>query len=711
MKADKMKNIAVIILLATQLFGQTKPAVELEGAIAKEQVDGDLKTAIPIYHKIAADTSAPRDIRARALLHQARCYEKLGQQAQSLYRQIVRDFGDQPEAAQARARLSALTKENRPAGSASVTPRKIEVAGSQMWPGQTDGRRVVYLDKTTGQLIYGDLAGKSKRVIFRKMPGDSFDFLPSRDFSMVAIRSQLPDKRELYSVVKTDGTGYREVAKLDGYQVCCDWSWDNRYLLTRPLQHGSNTLVRISVADGQIRQLLSPKTVNTTSSGFSPDGRFVAYQVAPSDADQESRIFVLPAEGGEPQLVYEERPTAGSSQSFRALKLLDWTADGRYLAIASERAGKGALYLVPIKDGRSTGASVFVQYGDFEFSTTTAKGAMVYSSAKPGGWWAVYLAFLDSDSRPSDWKHLDLHLGNVSRPFLRLSGDSNQIVYVGRHEDTGWNAGPNSGQVVHLYKLSSGEDREVYHALGDSACTWAAQQPKLFCVDYTSEKTDIFSIAVDSGEIARLHTIPTPQALRIGHPTRDDRGLYMYRSTSGGWELLRWEIATGQEMILERDTSPAKVSPDERWPSRWAKQNLQIRPVSGGDWKVVVSLKFQSSNHFNFTPDGNWLVYHNVDSTGNTACFASRPLGVRLSVWVIFQQQTVRAALRSARTGERSTSPLSNGYMPTNFGRSKTSSLLRRSGEMKTVRPLVTRGFATAKRRIVTVEEIDRNAV
>jgi hypothetical protein len=121
MKFEKIENIALtftavfsivlggtavasIVMLAgllsefavVPLHAQNRPAVELQAAMTKEQVDGDLKTAIAEYQKIAADKSAPRDVRAKALLHLAGCYEKQGQQAQSVYQQIVRDFSDGP---------------------------------------------------------------------------------------------------------------------------------------------------------------------------------------------------------------------------------------------------------------------------------------------------------------------------------------------------------------------------------------------------------------------------------------------------------------------------------------------------------------------------------------------------------------------------------------------------------------------------------------
>ena len=505
---------------------------------------------------------------------------------------------------------------------ASITQRKTEIAGSPMWPGQTDGRRAVYLNRTTGDLIYGDLAGKSKRIIFKKMPGDYFDFLPSRDFSIVAIRFQLPDKKELYSVVKTDGTGYREVAKLDGYQVCCDWSWDNRYLLAR--RPHFNGLLRISVADGQQRELVNLKTGAVWGAKFSPDGRFVAYQVGPIFVnDPVERTFVMPAEGGEPQLVYEWRPG-----SFALNKLLDWTADGRFLAFAGERTGKGALYLLPISGGRSAGAPVFVKYGDFEFGTTTEAGALAYTSAKPGGWWAVYLASLDSNSRPGIWKHLNLPLENVQTPpWPKFSEDGSQIVYVARNSDTAWTG----ERVVHLRNLSTGDDREVYRAAADIDCAWAAQQSKLFCTKNAAKQTEVFSVAVDSGEIATLHKFPAPRLLFIERASRDGRALYLDESIREAEQLVRWEIATAKETILGSsvrsigsfDSIPL-ISPDERWLFRWHRQNIEIHPMPGGEWKFLFPLKLGPSN---FTPDGNWIVYHDVDSAGKDSLFRIPTVG------------------------------------------------------------------------------------
>jgi hypothetical protein len=299
----------------------------------------------------------------------------------------------------------------------------------------------------------------------------------------------------------------------------------------------------------------------------------------------------------------------------QSLRLLDWTADGRYLAIASERTGKGGLHLLPIRDGKSAGAPVFLRYGDFESGVTTAAGGLIYSSVKPGGMWVVHLASLDANGRLGGWKRLDLRLGNMANPMQGWSGDSNQIMYVAGNRDLG----QSGGDAVHLRNLSTGEDREIYHAQGTTECTWAVRSPMVFCSD-RAEKMDILSIAVDSGEIARLGTLTAPAI--ILYPSRDGRSVYMFRTDPGG-EILRWEIATGQETILDRFPQGVVelVSQDERWLVRWDKQNIEIRPIAGGDWRRLVSNKDLFAGHVNFTADGNWLLYHALDSAGKHSLF------------------------------------------------------------------------------------------
>src|SRR6185295_8368091 len=102
-----------------------------------------------------------------------------------------RDFGDQPAAAQARTRLAALQQAAGVTALAGMNQHRIGMLGNlNLGPypsATTDGRRGVYWNDANGELIYGSLDGKTKRVIYRGRPGDEPRWIPSRDFSIVAV--------------------------------------------------------------------------------------------------------------------------------------------------------------------------------------------------------------------------------------------------------------------------------------------------------------------------------------------------------------------------------------------------------------------------------------------------------------------------------------------------------------------------------------------
>ena len=208
------------ILVACLMFGTAALAAEngaelFQKAVTEERAAGNLKEAIKLYQRVAKEFASDRALAAKALVQEGRCYEKLGQdKAVKVYEQVARDFSDQREpATQARVRLAALKQDDRPAAPATMTKRRIESTLGGMGPGTTDGHRAVYINEETGEVIYGDLAGKSKRVIFKTKPDSLPGAFSSRDFSIVALAF---DSKPLYAlgVVNTDGTGYREIARL-----------------------------------------------------------------------------------------------------------------------------------------------------------------------------------------------------------------------------------------------------------------------------------------------------------------------------------------------------------------------------------------------------------------------------------------------------------------------------------------------------------------
>jgi len=582
--------------LAPLVMAQSKPAVELEGAIAKEQVSGDLKAAVAAYQKIAGNAAAPRDVRAKALLHIAGCYEKEGLQARAVYQQIVRDYADQPAAKQATAKLAAMRPGEAESASTNMAQRTFDLPVSILDPNDgrlTDGKRVVYVDEATNFVMISDVSGANKRVVL-KPNGVPRWLYPSRDLSMLYLQLTKPDGSEASVVIGTDGTGYREVG--DNRQCGAAWSWDNRYFLTcRHYSAGPADLLRISVADGETRKL---QQTEAHAIRLSPDGKYIAYTVWER---QFQRVFVAPVEGGEPHLASE-----------RAV-LMDWTRDGRYLVVAMDLSGSEALYLAPVKDGKKDGEPVFVRYGYFGVGHISAGGAFVYPAPAQDGSYDTWLGNLDSGGRPSEWKPLLLGNGNAN-PNPTWSPDSAKIAYSSANLAAG-----QTTQAIRLRDVASSDDRELYRAsTGRINCVWASRHPSLFCVELASEnRANILSIAVDSGRSERLGSLSstwTPAASSL-----DDQAMYLMSPA----HLMRWDIAKQILTPVEESTGIIPPSQDERWVVRRSSGRIEIRPMGGGAWKQLGPIAPDGGvfKLAGFTPDGKWLIYQNFDAAGKRSFF------------------------------------------------------------------------------------------
>jgi Tetratricopeptide repeat len=107
-----VKMLFPMVVAATVWAGlpaQNDPELELEKAINREVVVGDLAGAIEQYKMVVALKGVPRDLAARALLGLARCQEKLGHRAEARasYQRLIADYSDQaPIVSRARARLA-----------------------------------------------------------------------------------------------------------------------------------------------------------------------------------------------------------------------------------------------------------------------------------------------------------------------------------------------------------------------------------------------------------------------------------------------------------------------------------------------------------------------------------------------------------------------------------------------------------------------------
>jgi dipeptidyl aminopeptidase/acylaminoacyl peptidase len=559
-------------------------------AVTQERA-GRMEEAIKLYQQVAHDFASDRALAAKALVQAARGYEKLGQDgAVKLYERVAREYADQRDSAQAaQAKLAAL----RQAATPTTTLRKIEFGENVKNVVATDGQQAVYWDDARTTLLVGDVAGKNRHVVLQTKPQQMPSVIVSHDFSMALLHFPGAPEHSHWAVIKTDGTGYRELPNLPAGAVLASWSWDNRFVLI------GRTLKKVSVADGQIQELLPGG--EAADAQFSPDGRFIAF------GGWVSPVQVIPAQGGEPKIIKG------------ADVLGDWTRDGRFLMVA-HIGSDGGLYAVPIDNGQPAGERVWTDVTlpeDMTAARTTLGGVQILSTGagvttRKG----TSIASLDSENHLGAWESLDLVDGGGTPAW---SPDGRQIAYVAGQSREG------PADSIRIHTLANGEDRELfrYRGLFLVNCAWANQRPNLYCggMDRETQKTIVFSVSLNSGAAERVHSFDGIQVMQRVSP--DDRTLYMGRLPLSG--RLAWEIGTDKETELPRGI----VSPGGRWvygvdslsPGR---REIRIRPASDSEgWRHLADLNYPAppGAEMSATParmswDDNWVVYQNLDADG-----------------------------------------------------------------------------------------------
>ena len=137
-----------------------------------------------------------------------------------------------------------------------------------------------------------------------------------------------------------------------------------------------------------------------------------------------------------------------------------------------------------------------------------------------------------------------------------------------------------------LYWFSSGQPH----------CHYAYDLPKVFCSvgwDDNGGHADLVSVATESGTLEKLASFsdyrsgPHPQR---GRPTRlfscAGRPVRMV-------VIMRWDSSGRQDTLVDAISNNLPQfyvpSPDERSLIRTDSRGLAIRPISGGDWRFLVS--------------------------------------------------------------------------------------------------------------------------
>ena len=635
--------IALVVAGATALplARQAKPAqaaapsVEslMGTALHQEEVEGKFADAIATYRKVLAAPGVTREQKARAQFRIGACYERLGNaEATKAYEAVVRDYADLGELAkQAKARLTALGTPSAAAQSGAPNMRRVAtIAGMSLdaYAGHLspDGTKISGVD-FDGNLIVRDVrTGVVTRLTTVDASKDihdaAGDSVWSPDGKSLAYQWFLagPPRTKEIRIIPAEGGKPRTLLSSTSLVLSFlrDWSQDGRYLLA----YGGSKLMLVSTVDGSLRTLreFAPGS-GGSEAGLSPDGRFLAFSARPRGVNEDSDLFVMPIDGGEPVAV----AATAQSEDFVA-----WAPDG-LSAIFSRRGGGGiGLWSVPIVDGRGVGEPALLwdalpRLGSLGLSRNGAL-AFVGERATLAN---LYVASVDFATGRVE--KAPVQVGWVDRSALNpaWSADGTRLAFSTNMPSP----------AIGVLTMSTGQLKQIplwqFKFVGSMAgLTWTADgRSLLFTAADSAQATGFYRLDVEPAAVTTLlspansgvppFTPYDPRSPRdlvsiIGW-SPDGRLVYKrvnHASTTREVSLSERRVADGSEREIFRSSGPAGIvgqalSPDGRSLAfvlnSFGAKSLEVLSLPDGTRRTVSQVKANATSA-SWTPDGSAVV-------------------------------------------------------------------------------------------------------
>jgi Tol biopolymer transport system component len=606
-------NVVMLSMLWALLSGAPVAQdldVALRAAMETETVKGDLKGAIEQYKTVAA--SNDRSVAAKALLRMAECYQKLGDaESRAVYEKVVREYADQKDAVVvARARLGNVqSSAARAIGDRLVwAGRKVDMFG-QVSP---DGRYITYVDWGGDQnlIVHDNVTGTDRPLT---VTGPSVGFSQyaefstiSRDGSQVAYAWYNDKGRyELRILPLQAGAGTQPKRVFPGDDDIKgvsprDWSPDGKTIVVNLRRaDGTRQIGLVAVADGSLRVLKSVDWRGAENIAFSPDGRFIAYDVPADESDTQRNLYVM-AVNGSSESVLAPHPSRNV--------LMAWARDG-YVVFASDRGGQPALWGQAVAAGKPQGTPTLIKRDvGFWWPLGLTNTGSLYVFKGPS---ANYVQVVGVDL--VDHKFLAPSAGSFqqyigSGGFPTWSRDGKSLAYTSCPI-----AGRAACRIV-ITSIDSGHTREIHPKFSYlGVINWSADG-KSFLTDGTDLKgrRALYRIDAQTGDLQFVHA-------RLGAISQwapDERKFYYRR----GGSIIEQDLSTNTEREVFRERAKGnsvsiKVSPDGRTiaavETAGPIQTLYLIQIAGGNPVELLRTKSpEGMNGFrlHWTPDSRALV-------------------------------------------------------------------------------------------------------
>jgi Tol biopolymer transport system component len=239
-----------------------------------------------------------------------------------------------------------------------VTQRFEGTNGGLDW--STDGGKIAFVSKREGSWVIVTHTVDTGEE--REIPVPEFDYIGSgqhlrwspdgRSFLVIAHRG---DWRWGVFTIDSDSGSVTALAWHDpgGALLQAQWSPDGKAVFFERRADDGPSIARLDL-ETRKESVVYPRQVGIMA--LSPDGRWVAFTTDvnwPEDEDEVPTLWVVPATGGEPRVLFRST----QSRPFHRGTPLAWTPDGRHVILgrsaqAAHPGGKGdELWKIPVEGG------------------------------------------------------------------------------------------------------------------------------------------------------------------------------------------------------------------------------------------------------------------------------------------------------------------------------------------------------------------------
>jgi Tol biopolymer transport system component len=630
MKTNKPCLIIILIIVGLFLSGidafPQQTADQLyEKALYLEEAKGEMQQAIDLYKEIIKQYPGNRKVMAKALLHAGFCYEKLGlKEAQQVYQRVINDYGEnKDEVSAARTRLAIINQSLNPSDQSAMVVRMFW-KGGEGGTVSPDGSYFAFTDWDTGDLaIYEPATGKKRHVTNKGSWSESDEqaegCVISPDGKQIAYLWYNRDGLYDFRIIGKDGSDPRVLYQSDemDFLLPSDWSSDGKHILAAVYRKDKSVQIAlISVPDRTVRVL---KTFDWCHPGgkmiYSPDGRYIAYDMAEKDNPDKGDILIMAADGSR-EIPLVRHPADDN--------LLGWTPDGKRILFSSDRTGIMSAWAIQVADGKPQGAPELIkpdigQMGPIGF---TRDGSFYY------GLGTSMIDVLSFTYNPMTDKVID-----QPAPIIqRIVGKTGNPVWSpdGRFLAYNLSLDPTYGfspSTLVIHTLENSEEREISPALspyGD--LRWSPDgRFILACGIDKNGQRGIYRIDVQTGAI-----LPIVKG-QVYHPVWSSDGKKIFYVNENS--ILLRDLETNEEKTLFQAAgkiSPANlvISPDGRQlafslSGAVPETSLMVMSAAGGTPREILQLKDPESiragwnGNIEWIADGHQLLFVKAQKDGS----------------------------------------------------------------------------------------------